>query len=112
MNPNDGDVNLNDLVDGTLAGPQWDAWLAAHPEAAAEVAIARRVRLLLERLRAAEIAVPDGFEARLMARIHEDRTLLELIDLGLTGLGRALLELLNILFSLLPASQPQAAPAA
>ncbi|HNP73857.1 MAG TPA: hypothetical protein PLO33_09015 [Kouleothrix sp.] len=103
------DVNLTDLADGVLAGPEWDAWLEAHPEAAAEVELARRVRRLLGRLHEAQIAVPEGFEARLMARIRDDRTLLDLLDLGLTGLGRALLELLNILFSLLPAPEPAAA---
>jgi len=108
----DANVNLADLADGTLAGPEWDAWLAAHPAAAAEVAIARRVRRLLSEMSAAAIPVPEGFEARLMARIREDRTLLDLLDLGLSGVGRALIELINLLLSLLPApQQPAAAPA-
>src|SRR5690349_18553850 len=99
------EVNLTDLVDGTLSGPEWDAWLVAHPDAAAEVAIARRVRALMVELRAAEIAVPAGFEARLMARVRDDTTLLDLLDLGLAGIGRALIELLNALFGLLPDPQ-------
>jgi hypothetical protein len=102
------EVNLTDLADGTLAGPEWDAWLAAHPDEAAEVAIARRVRALMLELQAAAIPVPAGFEARLMARVREDTTLLELLDLGLAGLGRVLLDLLDALFGLFSA---QPAPA-
>jgi hypothetical protein len=98
--------SLTDLVDGTLAGPEWDAWLAEHPDAAAEIAVARRVRALMRELAAAAIAVPDGFEDRLMARLRQDRTLLDLLDLGFFSAGRALIELLNILLSLLPAPLP------
>lgn len=104
-----GDSDLTDLVEGTLSGPEWDAWLEAHPDAAAEVAIARRVRALMVELRAASIVVPAGFEARLMERVREDTTLLDLFDLGLGGIGRALIELLNVLFGLLPAPQASAA---
>jgi anti-sigma factor RsiW len=106
MLPDDQPVDITDLADGTLAGPEWDAWLAAHPDAAAEVEIARRVRALLTELRAASIVVPAGFEARLMERVRGDTTLLELLDLGLAGCGRALLELLELLFGLAPAPQP------
>ncbi|MBS1968034.1 MAG: hypothetical protein JST60_19890 [Chloroflexi bacterium SZAS-1] len=109
MMPDDTDVNLADLADGLLQGPEWDAWLAAHPEAAAEVAIARRVRRLLVQLQAAEVALPAGFEQRLMDRIRQDRTLLDLLDLGLSGLGRGLIELLNLLFSLFGAPEPSPA---
>jgi hypothetical protein len=111
MTSDNQDPNLTDLADGTLAGPEWDAWLAEHPEAAAEVAIARRVRALLRELEAAAIVVPDGFEERLMARLHQDRTLLDMLDLVFLGAGRALIELLNILLSLLPAPPPAAQPA-
>lgn len=101
------EISLADLTDGTLAGPEWDAWLEAHPEAAAEVAIARRVRALMRELQRAEIAVPADFEARLRQRIHADRTLLNLLDLGLAGVGGALIELLNAIFGMLPApTQP------
>jgi anti-sigma factor RsiW len=111
MTPDNQDPKLTDLADGTLAGPEWEAWLAAHPEAAAQVAVARRVRALMRELEAAAVAVPEGFEERLMARLRQDRTLLDLLDLGLLGAGRALIELLNILLSLLPAPQPAPQPA-
>lgn len=54
------EVSLTDLADGTLAGPEWDAWLDAHPAEAAEVEIARRVRALMVELQAASIVVPAG----------------------------------------------------
>ena len=110
MTPDNQSANLTDLADGTLSGPEWDTWLAEHPDAAAEIAVARRVRALMRDLAAAEIAVPDGFEDRLMARLRQDRTLLDLLDLGFLSAGRALIELLNILLSLLPAPQPAPQP--
>lgn len=102
----DANIDLADLADGTLSGPEWDAWLAAHPEAAEEVAIARRVRALLLELHAAEFVIPEGFEERLLARVHEDTTLLNLLDLGFGGMGQALLEILSMLLGLLPQQQP------
>jgi anti-sigma factor RsiW len=98
-----------DLVDGALSGPEWDAWLAAHPEAAAEVAVGRRVRALLAELRASEVALPVDFEARLLERVRTDRTLLDLLELTLSGVGRALIELINLLLDLTPAAPTAAA---
>jgi hypothetical protein len=111
MTPDNQAANLTDLADGTLAGPEWDGWLAEHPDAAAEVLVAQRVRSLMRDLAAAAIAVPDGFEQRLMERLRQDRTLLDLLDLGFFSAGRALIELLNILLSLLPAPNPAPQPA-
>jgi hypothetical protein len=104
---NEDTGNLTDLADGLLAGPEWDAWVAAHPAEAAELVIARRVRALLAELQAEAIAVPPDFEARLLARLRADATFLDLLDLGLAGLGRTFLELLALVIGLLPAPQPQ-----
>ena len=104
------EFNLADLADGTLAGPEWEAWLAAHPDLAAEVAAARQVRALLGELRSVPIAVPADFEAVLMARIGRDVTFLGLLDLWLSGFGRALLDLLDALFDAPPSPVPAAAP--
>jgi hypothetical protein len=95
-----------DIVDGTLSGPEWAAWLAARPEATAEVAIARRVQALMRELAAAAIVVPPGFEARVLERVRADSTLLDLLDLGLGALGRTVLELIAALFGILPAPAP------
>ena len=99
--------NATDLADGLLSGPEWDRWLAVHPAEAAEVEIARRVRQLVRQLASAEITVPQDFEMRLMARIREDRTLLDLLDLFLGDVGEALIELINLLLSVLPTPPPQ-----
>jgi ferric-dicitrate binding protein FerR (iron transport regulator) len=99
MEARDPDLVLADLADGTLAGPEWDAWLAAHPEAAAELEIARRVRAMLSELHGLQLELPADFEARLMERLREDIALLNLMDLGLAGLGRVILELLELCLS-------------
>lgn len=101
------DITPADLADGLVSGPEWDAWLAENPEIAAEVEMTRRVRMLLAEMRGAAIAVPDGFEERLMARLREDRTLLDMIDLMISGIGRTILELLAVIFGLVPQA-PQA----
>ena len=51
--------------------------------------------------------MPEGFEARLLERVRADQTLLDMLELYLEGFGGALVELINALFSLLPAA-PQA----
>ena len=106
MTNDDLNVDLTDLADGTLAGPEWDAWLANHPTAAAEVVIAQRVQALVAELRMAAVDVPTDFEARLMARVRQDATLLDLLELHLAGLGHVLLELIDALIALLPPPQP------
>ena len=108
MTSSNAEFTLADLADGTLAGPEWEAWLAAHPDLAAEVAAARQVRALLGELRSVPIAVPADFEAVLMARVGRDATFLGLLDLWLSGFGRALLDLLDALFEVPPSSAPAA----
>jgi hypothetical protein len=103
------EFTLTDLADGTLAGPEWEAWLAAHPDLAAEVAAARQVRALLGELRTVPIALPADFEVILMERVHRDATYLGLLDLWLSGFGRALLDLLDALFGA-PPTPTYAAP--
>jgi hypothetical protein len=104
MTPETETSTLTDIADGVLTGPEWEAWLAAHPDAAVEVEIARRVRALMAELQAANIAVPTDFEARVLARVRADLTLLDLLDLGLAGAGRLLLEVLVLFFGLWPAA--------
>jgi hypothetical protein len=99
--------NITDLADGSLAGPEWDQWLSLHPAEAAEIEVARRVRQLMAQLARAEIAVPQDFELRLMARIREDRTLLDLLDLFFADVSGMLIELINLLLGVLPVPQPQ-----
>ena len=110
MTMGDADVDLTDLADGVLSGPDWEAWRATHPEQAAEVVAARRVHLLLAELRAVPVVLPADFELRLMERARRDTTVLDLLDLWLAGWGRALLELLDVLFGGLPAPRSADGP--
>lgn len=113
MEESDYYIRLAELADGEIPGPEMEAWLNAHPDEAAELEVARRVRALMVELRAAAIEVPVDFEARLMERVRGDITLLDLIELAFSALGRALVELLDIFFALLPATpapQPAASP--
>ncbi len=100
------EFNLTDLADDTLAGPEWEEWLAAHPDLASQVTMARQVRALLTELRAMPIEVPADFEAMLMERLRRDDTFLGLLDLWLGGFGRTLLELLDLLFGTQPTQAP------
>ncbi|MDQ3780405.1 MAG: hypothetical protein M3354_07670 [Chloroflexota bacterium] len=109
MTSSNAEFNLADLADGTLAGPEWEEWLTAHPDLAAEVAVTRQVRALLGELRAVPIALSADFEAALMERVRRDATLLGLLDLWLAGFGRALLDLLTALFGAPPSPAPAAA---
>jgi len=95
-----------DIADGALTGPELEAWLAANPQLVQEVELARKVRQLLQMLPEAEFVVPEGFEERVMERIREDRAFLDLLDLGLSGIGRTIIELLALIFGLLPQPQP------
>ncbi|MBI5031472.1 MAG: hypothetical protein HZB51_13165 [Chloroflexi bacterium] len=99
------DISITDLVETPPTGPDWDAWLVAHPDVAEEIEIAHRVRTYVAELKNLSIVVPLDFETRLMERIRADRTILDLLDLGLAGFARAILELLDALFDLLPTSQ-------
>lgn len=95
---------LAELAEGTVAEADVAQWLAEHPEAAADLELARRVRALVAELRSAEFAVPAGFERRLMARVHQDAALRNLLDLGLNGVGALLVELIAVVFGLVPKS--------
>ncbi len=100
-----------ELADLDPSTPEWRAWADANPEAAQEVELARKVRALLVALREAEMQVPEGVEVRLMERLREDRALVDLVDLWVSGIGRAVLELLGLIFALIPAPAPQPNPA-
>lgn len=113
------DVWLTELAGGELAGDELREALAARTASAVEVEralreieVARRVRALMFRLREAEVEVPADFELRVLERVRADQTLLEMLELYLSGFGAVLVELLNALFSFLPAAaqeQPVAA---
>lgn len=104
---------LADLTGENLVGQELRAVLAKRlssedvEKAAVEVEVARRVRGLMLNLRQAEVEIPADFEAHLLERVRGDQTLLDLLELHLTGFGGVLVELINAFFSFLPAA-PQA----
>lgn len=104
--------NLTDLADGTLAGAEWDAWLAARPEAAAEVQAMRQARALMALLATQRVPLPPNFEQQVLARIRRDAVFRELLQFGFPQLGRVFLELLTVFFGFLPAPAEQETPAA
>ena len=112
----DAEIDRLKAVNADLFAALKDAaiicWRAANPDAATEVEIARRSRIMVEQLRAMSIALPPDFEARLLARCQEDRSLLDLLDLGLAKGGRVLLDLLDLFFAFLPMPPPRADSAA
>ncbi len=99
---------LSDLADLDQFGPEWAAWVAANPELATEVVVARRVRQLLAELRAADLVVPADFEARVLARCQRDASFLALLDLGFFKGAQALLDLLTAFFALVPQARSTA----
>lgn len=93
---------LPDLVDGTLPEDvrvEAEAALVQCPDCRRELEAARQIRLLLVALQAerAELRVPAGFEVRLLARIHDQRSGIELLDLSSRTFAMWLVDLLNLL---------------
>lgn len=104
----EADERLAELAEESASDEELLRWLVEHPDLAADLETARRVRLLLAELRAAELEVPAGFEERLLARVHQDAVLRNLLDLGVNGLGSMLAELIALIFGLLPAPRDPA----
>jgi len=93
---------LPDLVDGTLPAPmlaEAEAALSECPDCRRELEAARQIRTFLIALQAenANLRVPDGFEARLLAQVHGQRTGLELLDLSSKAFIMWLIELINLI---------------
>jgi hypothetical protein len=97
---------IPDMVDGTLAPDvqaEAEVALLNCPEAQRDLEIARRVRQFLVELQAenAQFRVPEGFEARLLARVRSQSGGLDILDLSAKAFGYWLVELVNLLGGLL-----------
>lgn len=97
---------LPDLVDETLSPPllsEVQAALVVCPDCQREYELARAVRVFLLELQTenANIRIPAGFEARLLARVRAQHSGLELLDLSSKTFGAWLVELLNLIGGLL-----------
>ena len=97
---------IPDLVDGTVPAPvlaEAEAALPQCPDCQQELAIARQVRTFLIELQAehAELSIPAGFEARLLAQVRAQHGGLELLDLSSRAFGMWLVEFINLIGGLL-----------
>lgn len=97
---------LPDLVDGSLTPEllaEAQSVLADCPDCQREYEIAHRVRAFLLELQAenANIRIPAGFEARLLARVRAHHSGLELLELSSHAFGNWLVELLNLIGGLI-----------
>lgn len=104
---------LPDLVDGTVPPAllaEVQTALAECPDCQREYEIAQRVRTFLVELQAenANVRIPAGFEARLLARVRAHHSGLELLDLSSKAFGEWLIELLNLIGGLInPTATPR-----
>src|SRR5437764_6327049 len=97
---------IPDLVDGTVPASllaQAEAALPQCPDCQRELALARQVRAFLLELQAehADLRIPAGFEARLLAQVRAQHSGLELLDLSSKAFGMWLVELINLIGGLL-----------
>ena len=103
---------IPDLVDGTVPAPllaEAETALPQCPDCQRELAIARQVRAFLLELQAehAELRLPAGFEARLLAQVRAQHGGLELLDLSSRAFGMWLVELINLIGGLLDPGSAQ-----
>ena len=97
---------IPDLVDGTVPASllaEAEAALPQCPDCQRELAIARQVRAFLLELQTehADLRIPAGFEARLLAQIRAQHSGVELLDLSSRAFGMWLVELINLIGGLL-----------
>ena len=97
---------LPDLVDGSLSPElltEAQTALADCPDCQREYEIAQRVRAFLIELQAenANVRIPAGFEARLLARVRAQHSGLELLDLSSQTFAAWLVEMLNLIGGLI-----------
>lgn len=97
---------LPDLVDGTLSADvraAAEAALPQCPECQQELEIARQVHILLFQLQAeqADLRIPAGFEARLLAKVRAQHSGKELLDLSSRAFALWLLEFIELVGGLI-----------
>ena len=105
---------IPDLVDGSLEVTRMAEALAilpGCPQCQRELEIATQVHNFLMQFQAenAAIKLSPGFEARLLRRIRQQGSNLDLVDLLSKTFGETLVELINLLGGLVVPSQAQAA---
>ena len=106
MNCDELSLLIPDIVDGNLSDAlmaEVEVTLPQCPECQREIEIVRQVRAVLQAMQAenAHLTIPRGFEARLLTRIHQQRSGLELLDLSSKAFGEWLVELINLIGGLI-----------
>jgi|SRR5579872_514655 len=97
---------LPDLVDGTLSAEiraEAEASLPQCPQCQQDLESARQVRALLFQLQTeyADLRIPAGFEARLLAKVRAQNSGKELLDLSSRAFAVWLLEFIELLGGLI-----------
>ena len=97
---------LPDLVDGALPDAlrtEAEAALSQCPDCQRELEAARQIRTLFAALQAenVQLHVPAGFEVRLLARVHQQHSGLELLDLSSKAFVMWVIELINLIGGLI-----------
>ena len=103
---------IPELVDGMVPSSllaEAEAVLPQCPDCQRELALARQVRTFLLELQAehADLRIPTGFEARVLAQVRVQHSGLELLDLSSRAFGMWLVELINLIGGLLDPGSAQ-----
>jgi anti-sigma factor RsiW len=98
------------FIDGTLGEEEMRAvrnHLETCPDCLARLALARQALTLLRRLQEEDVALPEGFQDRLMQRIMTGDLAMDALDFSWHGLLATLLSLLEAIFDMLAGPQPE-----
>ena len=111
MNRDELNELLPDLVDGSVSDEQRTASeqaLAQNPDIQRDLEIARQIHTLLASLQAEnpELRLPAGFEARLLARIRQENSKFDVLDLSCTTFAAWVIEFINLLGGVLATFAP------
>jgi len=106
---------LPDLVDGTLPADilaEAREALEQCPDCKRDFELASQIHNMLTSLQAeyADLRIPTGFEARLFAKIRQQNSGLEWLDLSSRAFGLWLIELINLLGGLFGSTSPSKVP--
>ena len=111
MNRDELNELLPDLVDGRVPEEQRteaEEALAQYPDVQRDLEIARQIRTLLISLQAEnpQLRLPADFETRLLARIRQENSRFDVLDLSCTTFAAWVIEFINLVGGILAAFAP------
>lgn len=111
MNRDELNELLPDLVDGSVSDErrtEAEEALAQFPDVRRDLEIARQIRTLLVSLQSEnpELRLPANFEMRLLARIRQENSKFDVLDLSCTTFAAWVIEFINLLSGVLAAFVP------